>query len=230
MGQKTNPIGLRLGIIKSWESRWYSEKDYSRLLQEDINLRKFLMKKLSTAGISKIIIERPAKLANITLHTSRPGVIIGKKGSDIEKLKKSVSKMISGDVNINILEVKKPELDSQLVADNIAQQLEKRVAFRRAMKRAVQSAMRLGAGGIRVNCSGRLGGAEIARTEWYREGRVPLHTLRADVDYGVSRANTTYGICGVKVWIFKGEKFEKDLDLSESSSKTNDKEIGNIEK
>ena len=230
MGQKTNPIGLRLGIIKSWESRWYSEKDYSKLLQEDINLRKFLMKKLSTAGISKIIIERPAKLANITLHTSRPGVIIGKKGSDIEKLKKSVSKMITGDVNINILEVKKPELDSQLVADNIAQQLEKRVAFRRAMKRAVQSAMRLGAGGIRVNCSGRLGGAEIARTEWYREGRVPLHTLRADVDYGVSRANTTYGICGVKVWIFKGEKFEKDLDLSESSSKTNEKEIGNIEK
>tara|TARA_X000000950_G_scaffold2202_1_gene2295 strand:- start:15 stop:707 length:693 start_codon:yes stop_codon:yes gene_type:complete len=230
MGQKTNPIGLRLGIIKSWESRWYSEKDYSKLLQEDINLRKFLMKKLSTAGISKIIIERPAKLANITLHTSRPGVIIGKKGSDIEKLKKSVTKMISGDVNINILEVKKPELDSQLVADNIAQQLEKRVAFRRAMKRAVQSAMRLGAGGIRVNCSGRLGGAEIARTEWYREGRVPLHTLRADVDYGVSRANTTYGICGVKVWIFKGEKFEKDLDLSESSSKTNEKEIGNIEK
>ncbi|MFL2662382.1 MAG: 30S ribosomal protein S3 [Alphaproteobacteria bacterium] len=230
MGQKTNPIGLRLGIIKSWESRWYSEKDYSKLLQEDINLRKFLMKKLSTAGISKIIIERPAKLANITLHTSRPGVIIGKKGSDIEKLKKSISKMVSGDVNINILEVKKPELDSQLVADNIAQQLEKRVAFRRAMKRAVQSAMRLGAGGIRVNCSGRLGGAEIARTEWYREGRVPLHTLRADVDYGVSRANTTYGICGVKVWIFKGEKFERDVDLAESANKNNQKEIGNIEK
>ena len=230
MGQKTNPIGLRLGIIKSWESRWYSEKDYSKLLQEDINLRKFLMKKLSTAGISKIIIERPAKLANITLHTSRPGVIIGKKGSDIEKLKKSISKMVSGDVNINILEVKKPELDSQLVADNIAQQLEKRVAFRRAMKRAVQSAMRLGAGGIRVNCSGRLGGAEIARTEWYREGRVPLHTLRADVDYGVSRANTTYGICGVKVWIFKGEKFERDVNLAESSDKNNEKEIGNIEK
>ena len=230
MGQKTNPIGLRLGIIKSWESRWYSEKDYSKLLQEDINLRKFLMKKLSTAGISKIIIERPAKLANITLHTSRPGVIIGKKGSDIEKLKKSISKMVSGDVNINILEVKKPELDSQLVADNIAQQLEKRVAFRRAMKRAVQSAMRLGAGGIRVNCSGRLGGAEIARTEWYREGRVPLHTLRADVDYGVSRANTTYGICGVKVWIFKGEKFERDVDLADSANKNNQKEIGNIEK
>lgn len=230
MGQKTNPIGLRLGIIKSWESKWYSEKDYSKLLQEDINLRKFLMKNLSSAGISKIIIERPAKLANITLHTSRPGVIIGKKGSDIEKLKKKINKMISGDVNINIVEVKKPELDSQLVADNIAQQLEKRVAFRRAMKRAVQSAMRLGAGGIRVNCSGRLGGAEIARTEWYREGRVPLHTLRADVDYGVSRANTTYGICGVKVWIFKGEKFERDIDLPEANDKKADKELGNIEK
>lgn len=230
MGQKTNPIGLRLGIIKSWDSKWYSEKNYANLLQEDINLREFLMKNLSSAGISKIIIERPAKLANITLHTSRPGVIIGKKGSDIEKLKKKINKMISGDVNINIVEVKKPELDSQLVADNIAQQLEKRVAFRRAMKRAVQSAMRLGAGGIRVNCSGRLGGAEIARTEWYREGRVPLHTLRADVDYGVSRANTTYGICGVKVWIFKGEKFERDIDLPEASDKKAEKELGNIEK
>ena len=230
MGQKTNPVGLRLGIIKSWESRWYSEKDYSKLLQEDINLRKFLMKSLSSAGISKIVIERPAKLANITLHTSRPGVIIGKKGSDIEKLKKSISKMISGDVNINIVEVKKPELDSQLVADNIAQQLEKRVAFRRAMKRAVQSAMRLGAGGIRVNCSGRLGGAEIARTEWYREGRVPLHTLRADVDYGVSRANTTYGICGVKVWIFKGEKFERDLETNDITENKSQKEIEKLEK
>ena len=210
MGQKTNPIGLRLGIIKPWESRWFSERDYSKLLQEDIDLRKFLFKKLSSAGISKIVIERPAKLANVTLYTSRPGVIIGKKGSDIEKLKKSVSKIVSGDVNINIVEIKKPELDSQLVADNIAQQLERRVAFRRAMKRSVQSAMRLGALGIRVNCSGRLGGAEIARTEWYREGRVPLHTLRAEIDYGVSRANTTYGICGVKVWIFKGEIMEHD--------------------
>ena len=219
MGQKTNPIGLRLGIIKSWESRWFSEKNYSELLQEDINLRRFLMKKLSSAGISRIIIERPAKLANITLFTSRPGVIIGKKGSDIEKLKKLVTKMVSGDVNINIVEIKKPELDSQLVADNIAQQLEKRVAFRRAMKRAVQSAIRLGAEGIRVNCSGRLGGAEIARTEWYREGRVPLHTLRADVDYGVSRANTTYGICGVKVWIFKGEKFDRE---------TNDNDVNKV--
>ena len=212
MGQKTNPIGFRLGIIKSWESRWFSEKDYSKLLQEDINIRKFLMKKLSTAGISKVVIERPAKLAKITIHTSRPGVIIGKKGSDIEKLKKEIANITEGDVSINIVEIKKPELDSQLVADNIAQQLERRVAFRRAMKRAVQSAMRLGALGIRVNCSGRLGGAEIARTEWYREGRVPLHTLRADIDYGVSRANTTYGICGVKVWIFKGEKFDKDVN------------------
>ena len=171
------------------------------------------MKKLSTAGISKVVIERPAKLAKITIHTSRPGVIIGKKGSDIEKLKKEIGNITEGDVSINIVEIKKPELDSQLVADNIAQQLERRVAFRRAMKRAVQSAMRLGALGIRVNCSGRLGGAEIARTEWYREGRVPLHTLRADIDYGVSRANTTYGICGVKVWIFKGEKFDKMLML-----------------
>ena len=222
MGQKTNPIGLRLGIIKPWESRWFSERDYSKLLQEDIDLRKFLFKKLSSAGISKIVIERPAKLANVTLYTSRPGVIIGKKGSDIEKLKKSVSKIVSGDVNINIVEIKKPELDSQLVADNIAQQLERRVAFRRAMKRAVQSAMRLGALGIRVNCSGRLGGAEIARTEWYREGRVPLHTLRAEIDYGVSRANTTYGICGVKVWIFKGEKFDKDLTDNPDNLKSTD--------
>ena len=222
MGQKTNPIGFRLGVIKPWESRWFSEKDYSKLLQEDINIRKFLMKKLASSGISKVVIERPAKLAKITIHTSRPGVIIGKKGSDIEKLKKDISKITTGNVSINIIEIKKPELDSQLVADNIAQQLERRVAFRRAMKRAVQSAMRLGALGIRVNCSGRLGGAEIARTEWYREGRVPLHTLRADIDYGVSRANTTYGICGVKVWIFKGEKFDKDVNDTQKDKPSND--------
>ncbi len=222
MGQKTNPIGFRLGVIKSWESRWFSEKDYAKLLQEDITIRKFLIKKLSSAGISKVVIERPAKLAKITIHTSRPGVIIGKKGSDIEKLKKDIGNITEGDVSINILEIKKPELDSQLVADNIAQQLERRVAFRRAMKRAVQSAMRLGALGIRVNCSGRLGGAEIARTEWYREGRVPLHTLRADIDYGVSRANTTYGICGVKVWIFKGEKFDKDVNDIQKDKPSND--------
>ena len=230
MGQKTNPIGLRLGIIRSWESRWFSEKSYSNLLQEDINLRKFLQKRLKSAGISRIVIERPAKLANIILYTSRPGVIIGKKGSDIEKLKKEVSKLVSGDVNINIVEIKKPELDSQLVADNIAQQLEKRVAFRRAMKRAVQSAMRLGAEGIRVNCAGRLGGAEIARTEWYREGRVPLHTFRADVDYGVSRANTTYGICGVKVWIFKGEKFDKDNISSDNNNKITTDDLKKVDK
>tara|TARA_A100001011_G_scaffold202771_1_gene211177 strand:- start:2167 stop:2856 length:690 start_codon:yes stop_codon:yes gene_type:complete len=222
MGQKTNPIGFRLGVIKSWESRWFSEKDYSKLLQEDITIRKFLMKKLSSAGISKVVIERPAKLAKITIHTSRPGVIIGKKGSDIERLKKDIGNITQGDVSINIVEIKKPELDSQLVADNIAQQLERRVAFRRAMKRAVQSAMRLGALGIRVNCSGRLGGAEIARTEWYREGRVPLHTLRADIDYGASRANTTYGICGVKVWIFKGEKFDKDVNEVQKDKPSND--------
>ena len=206
----------------AWESRWFSEKDYAKLLQEDITIRKFLIKKLSSAGISKVVIERPAKLAKITIHTSRPGVIIGKKGSDIEKLKKDIGNITEGDVSINILEIKKPELDSQLVADNIAQQLESRVAFRRAMKRAVQSAMRLGALGIRVNCSGRLGGAEIARTEWYREGRVPLHTLRADSDYGVSRANTTYGICGVKVWIFKGEKFDKDVNDIQKDKPSND--------
>tara|TARA_B100001564_G_scaffold110169_1_gene91272 strand:- start:317 stop:1006 length:690 start_codon:yes stop_codon:yes gene_type:complete len=222
MGQKTNPIGFRLGIIKSWESRWFSEKDYSKLLQEDITIRKFLMKRLSSAGLSKVVIERPAKLAKITIHTSRPGVIIGKKGSDIEKLKKEIGNISEGDVSINIVEIKKPELDSQLVADNIAQQLERRIAFRRAMKRAVQSAMRLGALGIRVNCSGRLGGAEIARTEWYREGRVPLHTLRADIDYGVSRANTTYGICGVKVWIFKGEKFDKDSNEVQKDKPSNE--------
>ena len=221
MGQKTNPIGLRLGINKSWESRWFSEKEYSKLLQEDIVLRKYLLKYLSSAGISKILIERPAKLARITLYSSRPGVIIGKKGSDIERLKNKISTMVSGEVSINIVEIKKPELDSKLVADNIAQQLERRVAFRRAMKRAVQSAMRLGALGIRINCSGRLGGAEIARMEWYREGRVPLHTLRADIDYGIARANTTYGICGIKVWIFKGEKFDNVV-------KSNNNDIENV--
>ena len=215
MGQKTNPIGFRLGVIKSWESRWFSEKDYAKLLQEDITIRKFLIKKLSSAGISKVVIERPAKLAKITIHTSRPGVIIGKKGSDIEKLKKDIGNITEGDVSINILEIKKPELDSQLVADNIAQQLERRVAFRRAMKRAVQSAMRLGALGIRVNCSGRLGGAEIARTEKYHEGSVPLHTLRGDIDYATAEAETTYGICGIKVWINKGEILLKDPYASE---------------
>ena len=215
MGQKANAIGLRLGVNKSWDSRWFAEKNYSKLLQEDLMLRRYLIKKLSVAGVSKVLIERPAKLARITVYTARPGVIIGKKGSDIEKLRKDIVKMVGGDASLNIVEIKKPEIDAKLVADNIAHQLERRIAFRRAMKRAVQSAMRLGALGIRVNCSGRLGGAEIARMEWYREGRVPLHTLRADIDYGVARANTTYGICGIKVWIYKGEIMDYDPSSSE---------------
>ena len=215
MGQKANAIGLRLGVNKSWDSRWFAEKNYSKLLQEDLMLRRYLIKKLSVAGVSKVLIERPAKLARIRVYTARPGVIIGKKGSDIEKLRKDIVKMVGGDASLNIVEIKKPEIDAKLVADNIAQQLERRIAFRRAMKRAVQSAMRLGALGIRVNCSGRLGGAEIARMEWYREGRVPLHTLRADIDYGVARANTTYGICGIKVWIYKGEIMDYDPSSSE---------------
>jgi small subunit ribosomal protein S3 len=206
MGQKVNPIGLRLGINRTWDSRWYAANDYAGLLHEDLRLRKFLRGRLSQAGVSKIIIERPAKKARVTIHTARPGVVIGKKGADIEKLRQDLAKMsTSGEVSLNIVEIRKPEIDATLIAESIAQQLERRVAFRRAMKRAVQSAMRLGAGGIRINCSGRLGGAEIARMEWYREGRVPLHTLRADVDYGVATAFTTFGTCGVKVWVFKGE-------------------------
>lgn len=228
MGQKANAIGLRLGINKSWDSRWFAEKNYSKLLQEDIMLRKFLKKRLALAGISKILIERPAKLAKITVFTARPGVIIGKKGSDIEKLRTDIMKMVGGEASLNIVEIKKPEIDSKLVADNIAQQLERRIAFRRAMKRAVQSAIRLGALGIRVNCSGRLGGAEIARMEWYREGRVPLHTLRANIDYGVARANTTYGICGIKVWIFKGEILEHDPMASERNTEDGKKENTNV--
>ncbi len=218
MGQKVNPIGLRLGINKSWQSRWFAEKNYAKLLEEDLNLRKFLFKRLSSAGISKIVIERPAKLAKITVYTARPGVIIGKKGSDIEKLRSDIIKMVGGDASLNIMEIRKPEIDSKLVADNIALQLERRVAFRRAMKRAVQSAIRVGAQGIRINCSGRLGGAEIARMEWYREGRVPLHTLRANIDYGVARANTTYGICGIKVWIYKGELLDEFKNSDEKAS------------
>ena len=210
MGQKVNPIGLRLGINRTWDSRWYAESEYAELLHEDIRLRNYLKKRLTQAGVSKIVIERPAKKARITIHTARPGVVIGKKGADIERLRKELSKMTSSDVHLNIIEIRKPEIDAQLVAENIAQQLERRIGFRRAMKRAVQSAMRLGAQGIRINCGGRLGGAEIARTEWYREGRVPLHTLRADIDYGLTTAHTTYGTCGVKVWVFKGEIMEND--------------------
>ncbi len=210
MGQKVNPIGLRLGINRTWDSRWYAEDDYSDLLHEDLKLRKYLEDRLAQAGISKIVIERPAKKARVTIHTARPGVVIGKKGADIETLRKDLARMTGSDVHLNIVEIRKPEIDAQLVAENIAQQLERRVAFRRAMKRAVQSAMRLGAQGIRINCGGRLGGAEIARTEWYREGRVPLHTLRADIDYGEATAKTTYGTCGVKVWVYKGDIMEHD--------------------
>ena len=211
MGQKINPIGLRLGINRTWDSRWFADNaEYGQLLHEDIAIRAYLMGELKQAGIAKVVIERPHKKCRVTIHSGRPGVVIGKKGADIEKLRKLVAKMTDADVAINIVEVRKPEVDATLVADSIAQQLERRVAFRRAMKRAVQSAMRLGAEGIRINCSGRLGGAEIARLEWYREGRVPLHTLRADVDYGTSTAFTTYGTCGIKVWIFKGEILEHD--------------------
>jgi len=211
MGQKINPIGLRLGINRTWDSRWYAtRKEYGMLLQQDIAIRNYLMERLQQAGVSRVLIERPHKKCRITIYSARPGVVIGKKGADIGKLKSALGKFTDSEIHLNIVEIRKPETDAKLVADNIAQQLERRVAFRRAMKRAVQSAMRLGAQGIRINCSGRLGGAEIARIEWYREGRVPLHTLRADVDYGVSTAKTTYGTCGVKVWVFKGEIMEHD--------------------
>ncbi len=211
MGQKVNPIGLRVGINRTWDSRWYADKrEYGRLLHEDIRIRRFLQKRLVQAGISRVVIERPAKKARVTIYTARPGLVIGKKGADIEKLRQSLSMMTGNDVHLNIVEIRKPEIDAKLVAENICNQLERRIAFRRAMKRAVQSAMRLGALGIRINCGGRLGGAEIARTEWYREGRVPLHTLRADIDYGEATAFTAYGTCGVKVWVFKGEIMERD--------------------
>ena len=211
MGQKVNPIGMRLGVNRTWESRWYASKgEYAGLLHEDLKIRDTLMRDLRQAGVARVVIERPHKKCRVTIHSARPGVIIGKKGADIEKLKAKIAKMTSSEVVVNIVEVRKPEVDAQLVAENIAQQLERRVGFRRAMKRAVQSAMRLGALGIRINCGGRLGGAEIARTEWYREGRVPLHTLRANIDYGVAEAMTAYGICGVKIWIFKGEIMEHD--------------------
>ncbi len=211
MGQKINPTGFRLGINRTWDSRWYANsKDYGKLLHEDFAIRAALMKLLKQAAVSKIIIERPHKKCRVTIYSARPGVVIGKKGADIEKLRSKIAKMTESEVALNIVEVRKPEVDATLVAESIAQQLERRVAFRRAMKRAVQSAMRLGAEGIRINCSGRLGGAEIARLEWYREGRVPLHTLRADIDYGVATAHTAYGTNGVKVWIFKGEILEHD--------------------
>ena len=206
MGHKSNPIGMRLQINRTWDSRWYADgADYGQLLMEDIKIRTYIMKTLPQAAISKVVIERPAKLCRISIYAARPGVIIGKKGTDIEKLRRTIGQMTKSDVSLNIVEIRKPEVDAKLVAQGIADQLERRIAFRRAMKRAVQSAMRLGADGIRVACGGRLGGAEIARSESYREGRVPLHTLRANIDYAEATAHTSYGVCGVKVWVFKGE-------------------------
>lgn len=205
MGQKINAVGLRLGINKTWDSRWYAGADYATKLHEDIKINNYLKKTLDSAGVSRIVIERPAKKAHITIHAARPGVVIGKKGADIDKIRKDIGKFTKDEVSINIVPVAKPELDAKLIAESVAQQLEKRASFRRAMKRAVQSSLRLGALGIRINVSGRLGGAEIARMEWYREGRVPLHTLRGDVDYNIAEAHTAYGVIGVKVWVFKGE-------------------------
>jgi len=210
MGQKIKPIGFRVGINRTWDSRWYADRNYASLLHQDRELRDHLMERLKSAAISRVVIERPAGRARITIYAGRPGLIIGKKGADIETLRTDLTKRVGSEVSLNIVEVRKPEIDAKLVAESIAQQLERRVAFRRAMKRSVQSAMRLGALGVRINCAGRLGGAEIARTEWYREGRVPLHTLRAEVDYGEATAHTTYGACGVKVWVFKGEVLAHD--------------------
>jgi small subunit ribosomal protein S3 len=205
LGQKVNPIGFRLGVIKTWDSKWYAKADYAKLLHEDLKLKKFLKKRLYSSGVSKIEIERAANKAKINIFTARPGLIIGKKGSEVETLKKELANLTDKEVFLNIQEVRKPELDAQLVAENVALQLERRIAFRRAMKKSVSSALKFGAKGIRITCSGRLGGAEMSRTEWYREGRVPLHTLRADIDYGFAEAKTTYGLIGIKVLIFKGE-------------------------
>ena len=216
MGHKVNPVGFRVGINRTWDSRWFAGRsEYGRLLHEDMAIRDHILKLQRSAGISKVVIERPHKKCRVTVHTARPGVLIGKKGADIEKLRGELAKLTSSEVHLNLLEVRKPDTDATLVAENIAQQLERRVAFRRAMKRAVQSAIRAGAVGIRINVAGRLGGAEIARTEWYREGRVPLHTLRADIDFGYGVARTAYGIIGVKVWVFKGEIMEHDPMASE---------------
>lgn len=219
MGQKVHPVGIRLGINKEWSSVWYADKHtYADNLNADFKVREYLEEKLKKAGISEIKIERPAKNAKITIYAARPGVVIGKKGSDVDDLRKKVSDIIGAPAHINIEEVAKPELDAKLVAESVAQQLERRVMFRRAMKRAVQGTMRAGAKGIKVTVSGRLGGAEIARTEWYREGRVPLHTLRGDIDYATARANTTYGVIGVKIWIYKGEIFGKEIPKRETKS------------
>jgi len=210
LGQKVNPIGLRLGIVKTWESRWYAGKNYADYILEDHKIRQFLKKKLYHAGISRIEIERSSRRIRLRIYTSRPGIVIGKKGAEIAELKQTLEKMLANEVSIDIQEVRKPEIDAQLIAENVALQIERRVAFRRAMKRGIQSAMRFGAEGVKIICAGRLGGAEMARREWYAEGRVPLHTLRADIDYGFTEARTTYGIIGVKVFIFKGEILEKE--------------------
>tara|TARA_B100001540_G_C15707910_1_gene597079 strand:+ start:400 stop:1077 length:678 start_codon:yes stop_codon:yes gene_type:complete len=224
MGQKVNPNGMRLGINKTWSSRWFSKSNYAKLLHEDLSIKKYVEEKLKSASISKITIERAAKKLRLTIYSSRPGIIIGKKGADIENLKNMLTKMSKLEVFLDIKEVRKPEVEAKLVADNIASQLEKRISFRRAMKKAVQSSMRLGAKGVKVVCSGRLGGAEIARTEKYAEGSVPLHTLRSDIDYATAEAETTYGICGIKVWINKGEILSKDPYASEK----NQVEKGNV--
>ena len=216
MGQKVHPKGFRLGVIKDWDSRWYAEKDYAKLLHEDIRIRSYIKERLFNAGVSSIIIERTAKRARINIHAARPGIIIGKKGAEVEALRREIKKMTEKDIFINIVEVRKPEIEAQLVAENIAGQLERRVAFRRALKRSVSSALRFGAEGIKVMVAGRLNGAEMSRREWYREGRVPLQTLRADIDYGFAEARTTYGIIGVKVWVFKGEIIEKKAAGEES--------------
>lgn len=221
MGQKVHPTGIRLGIVKDWTSRWYANsQEYPLFLHQDLKVREFLRKKLQHASVSRIQINRPAKNANITIHTARPGIVIGKKGEDIDKLRAEISTMMGVPVQLNVEEIRKPELDAYLVAESIAQQLEKRIMYRRAMKRAVTNTMRLGAEGIKINVGGRLNGAEIARGEWYREGRVPLHTLRADIDYGVAEANTTYGIIGIKVWIFKGEVFNMDAPVASDNNDT----------
>lgn len=220
MGQKINPAGFRLPVTRDWTSRWYAEgRNFARTLGEDLKVRSFLQKKLRNASVSRILIERPAKNARITIYSARPGVVIGKQGQDIEVLKNEVQKMMGVPVHVNIEEVRRPELDAQLIADSITQQLEKRVMFRRAMKRAMQNAMRLGAQGIKIMSAGRLNGAEIARTEWYREGRVPLHTLRANIDYGFSEANTTYGVIGVKVWVYKGDNFGEEAQAQEKTER-----------
>ncbi len=221
MGHKVNPIGMRVGINRTWDSRWYANtKEYGDLLHEDLKMRAFIKKECAQASVSRVVIERPHKKCRVTIHTARPGVIIGKKGADIEKLRQKVASLTDSELHLNIVEIRRPELDAQLVAENIAQQLERRVSFRRAMKRSVQNTMRMGAQGIRINTAGRLGGAEIARTEWYREGRVPLHTLRADIDYAHVEAKTAYGIIGIKVWIFKGEVIGQEEDPAAQASAT----------